>query len=82
MSIKAYVSSIGSIRLNKCYKNIDLSKIDENIVRCPDSSIAKKMIELVEKIKKEGDTIGGEITCVVKGVPVGWGEPIFEKLLK
>ena len=80
VSIKAYVSSIGSIRLNKYYKNIDLSKIDENIVRCPDSSIAKKMIELVEKIKKEGDTIGGEITCVATGVPVGWGEPVFEKL--
>ena len=80
VSIKAYVSSIGSIRLNKCYKNNDLSKIDENIVRCPDSSIAKKMIELVEKIKKEGDTIGGEITCVATGVPVGWGEPVFEKL--
>ena len=73
VSIKSYVSSVGSIRLNKCYKNIDFSKIDENIVRCPDSSIAKKMIELVENIKKEGDTIGGEITCVVTGVPVGWG---------
>ena len=80
VSIKAYVSSVGSIRLNKYYKNINLSKIDENIVRCPDSSIAKKMIEEVEKIKKEGDTIGGEITCVATGVPVGWGEPVFEKL--
>ena len=80
VSIKAYVSSVGSIRLNKSYKSIDLSKIDENIVRCPDTLIAKKMIEEVEKTKKEGDTIGGEITCVVKGVPIGWGEPIFEKL--
>ena len=80
MSVKAYVSSVGSIRLNKSYKTVDFSKIDENIVRCPDSSIAKKMIEEVEKTKKDGDTIGGEITCVAKGVPVGWGEPVFEKL--
>lgn len=80
VEIKAFVSSVGSVRLNKFYKSVDLSKIDDNIVRCPDSIIAKKMIEEVEKTKKEGDTIGGEITCVAKGVPVGWGEPVFDKL--
>ena len=80
VSIKAYVSSVGSVRLNKSYKSIDFSKIDENIVRCPDSVIAQKMVSEVEKTKKEGDTIGGEITCVAKGVPVGWGEPVFDKL--
>ena len=53
VSIKSYVSSVGSVRLNKSYKSIDFSKIDENIVRCPDTSIAKKMIEEVEKTKKE-----------------------------
>ena len=80
VEIKTFVSSVGSVRLNKCYKSVDLSKIDDNIVRCPDSVIAKKMITEVEKTKKEGDTIGGEITCVAKGVPVGWGEPVFDKL--
>ncbi len=80
VEIKAFVSSVGSVRLNKCYKSLDLSKIDDNIVRCPDSEIAKKMISEIEKIKKEGDTIGGEITCVTKGVTVGWGEPVFDKL--
>ena len=80
VSITAFVSSIGSVRFNKSYKSVDLSKIDENIVRCPDSEIANKMIEEVEKIKKEGDTIGGEITCIATGVPTGWGDPVFEKL--
>ena len=80
VEIKAFVSSVGSVRLNKCYKSVDLSKIDENIVRCPDSVIAQKMVSEVEKTKKEGDTIGGEITCIVTGVPIGLGEPVFEKL--
>ncbi len=80
VSIKAFVSSIGSVRFNKSYRSVDLSKIDENIVRCPDSETANRMIEEVEKTKNEGDTIGGEITCVATGVPVGWGEPVFEKL--
>ena len=80
VSITAFVSSIGSVRFNKSYKSVDLSKIDENIVRCPDSEIANRMIEEVEKIKKEGDTIGGEITCIATGVPTGWGDPVFEKL--
>ena len=80
VSITAFVSSIGSVRFNKSYKSVDFSKIDENIVRCPDSEIANRMIEEVEKTKKEGDTIGGEITCIATGVPVGWGDPVFEKL--
>ena len=81
VSIKAYVSSVGSIRLNKCYKNIDLSKIDENIVRCPDSSIAKKMIEVVEKIKKRGRYYWWRNNMCCYRIPVfGWGEPVFEKL--
>ena len=67
VEIKAFVSSVGSVRLNKCYKSVDLSKIDDNIVRCPDSVIAKKMITEVEKTKKEGDTIGGEI--IVPKIP-------------
>ena len=80
VEIKAFVSSVGSVRLNKSYKSIDLSKIDDNKVRCPDSEIAKNMISEIVKTKKQGDTVGGEITCFAEGVPVGWGEPVFDKL--
>ncbi|MEC8853741.1 MAG: chorismate synthase, partial [Bacteroidota bacterium] len=54
--------------------------IDSNMVRCPDAEIAEKMIAAIEKTKKEGDTIGGEITALATGVPAGWGEPVFDKL--
>jgi len=80
VKVTAYVSAVGSIKMNKCYKDLDLSLIDRNIVRCPDSEYAEKMISEIEKVKKEGDTIGGEITVIASGVPVGWGEPIFDKL--
>jgi chorismate synthase len=80
VEIKAYVSAVGSVKLNKCYKEMDISNIDGNIVRCPDSEYAEKMISEIEKVKKEGDTIGGEITVIASGVPSGLGEPIFDKL--
>jgi len=80
VEIKAYVSAVGSVKLNKCYKEMEISNIDGNIVRCPDYEYAEKMISEIEKIKKEGDTIGGEITVIASGVPVGLGEPIFDKL--
>ena len=80
VKVTAYVSAVGSIKMNKCYKDLDLSLIDRNIVRCPDSEYAEKMISEIEKVKKEGDTIGGEITVIASGVPVGWGEAVFDKL--
>ena len=80
IEINAYVSAVGSMRLNKCYKEMDLTKIDENLVRCPEVEIAEQMISEIEQIKKQGDTIGGEITVVATGVPAGWGEPVFDKL--
>ena len=80
VQLKAYVSAVGSIKLNMPYKDLDLSKIDSNIVRCPDSDSADSMILEIEKIKKQGDTIGGEITTIATGVPSGWGEPVFDKL--
>ena len=80
VEIKAYVSAVGSVKLIKSYKEMDLFIIDDNIVRCPDSEYAEQMISEIEKVKKEGDTIGGEITVIASGVPVGWGEPIFDKL--
>ncbi|MGY8989820.1 MAG: chorismate synthase, partial [Flavobacteriales bacterium] len=80
VKVTAYVSAVGSIKMNKYYKEMDLSTIDSNIVRCPDSGYAEKMISEIEKIKKEGDTIGGEITVIASGFPSGCGEPIFDKL--
>jgi chorismate synthase len=80
VKIVAYVSAAGSVRLNKSYKDLDLLLVDSNIVRCPDTEIANKMISEIQKTQKEGDTIGGEISAIATGVPVGWGEPVFDKL--
>ena len=80
ITITAYTSQVGNIELNKDYTQYDFSKIEHNMVRCPDEEKALEMIELIEAVKKEGDTIGGVITCVVKGVPVGLGEPVFGRL--
>ena len=80
VSITAYTSQVGPIALNRDYRLYDLSKTEENIVRCPDSQKAEEMIRLIEEVKAEGDTIGGVITCVIKGCPVGLGEPEFGKL--
>ncbi|MDC0249596.1 chorismate synthase [Flavobacteriales bacterium] len=80
VQVKAYVSAVGSIKMNTSYKDLDLSKIDSNTVRCPNSSSADSMILEIERITKQGDTIGGEITAIAIGVPSGWGEPVFDKL--
>ena len=80
ISIAAYTSQVGDIALDTDYSKYDLTKIDDNIVRCPDAEAAEKMINLIAQVKAEGDTIGGVITCVVKGVPVGLGEPVFGRL--
>lgn len=80
MDIKAFVSSVGTVQLNKPYTMLDLSKVESNIVRCPDSETAQQMIEFIEQTKANGDTTGGIITCVIRNVPVGLGEPVFDKL--
>ncbi|MBT8253756.1 MAG: chorismate synthase [Flavobacteriaceae bacterium] len=80
LSIHAYTSSVGEIALVKSYQELDLNLIESNMVRCPDPETASKMIEKIEAIKKEGDTIGGIISCVIQNVPVGLGEPVFDKL--
>ena len=80
VSIQAYTSQVGDIALDRDYRKYDLSKIESNIVRCPDERKAEEMEQLILQVKKEGDTIGGVITCVAKGVPVGLGEPEFGKL--
>jgi chorismate synthase len=80
IQIFAYVSKVGKLTLDKSYQELDLSAIDDNIVRCPDAAMAAQMIELIQQIKKEGNTIGGCITGVIKGMPAGLGEPAFDKL--
>jgi chorismate synthase len=80
IKINAFVSQVGSLRLDKDYKNLNFSLIESNPVRCPDPAIAAKMEQYIKDIRKEGDTIGGVITCVIQNVPVGLGEPVFDKL--
>lgn len=80
ISINAFTSSVGNIFMEKPYQDIDFSKTENNIVRCPDEASAEKMIAKIKEIRKEGDTIGGTITCVAQNMPVGLGEPIFNKL--
>lgn len=80
INIKAYVSSVGNIEINKPYTSLDLTTIEANDVRCPDAATAQQMEELIREIKKHGDTVGGTITCVIQNVPVGLGEPVFNKL--
>jgi chorismate synthase len=80
VEIQAFVSQVGDMALEKSYKELDLSLTESNAVRCPDPEMAMKMEEYIKSVKKEGDTIGGIITCVAKNVPVGLGEPVFDKL--
>ncbi|MDQ3048282.1 MAG: chorismate synthase [Bacteroidota bacterium] len=80
ITIQAYTSQVGDIRLLKDYHSLDLATAESNIVRCPDQLIAETMIQKIEQVRKAGDTIGGVISCVIKGTPVGLGEPVFDKL--
>jgi len=80
IKINAFTSSVGEIFMEKPYQDVDFSKIESNIVRCPDQASAEKMIQRISEIKKQGDTIGGTVTCVIQNVPIGLGEPIFDKL--
>ncbi|MFP4846680.1 chorismate synthase [Winogradskyella sp. PE311] len=80
IKINAFTSSVGDIFIDKPYQELDFGKIESNAIRCPDEASAEKMIAKVQEIKKQGDTIGGTITCVIQNVPVGLGEPVFDKL--
>ena len=80
IAIIGYVSSVGDLTLEKPYQELDFNTVDSNVVRCPDAEMASKMIAKIKEVKKQGDTIGGIITCVIQNVPVGLGEPIFDKL--
>ena len=80
IKINAFVSSVGEIFIDKPYQDLDFSQIESNAVRCPDFATAEKMEQYIKEIKKQGDTIGGTVTCVIQHVPIGLGEPVFDKL--
>jgi chorismate synthase len=80
IKITAFVSSVGTIHLNKPYYKLNFFCLEDTPVRCPDPEVAEKMIYLIKKIRKIGETIGGVISCVIQGMPVGLGGPIFNKL--
>ncbi|OYU80061.1 MAG: chorismate synthase [Flavobacterium sp. BFFFF1] len=80
IKINAFVSSVGEIFIDKPYQELDFSKTESNPVRCPDAETAARMEAHIRDIRKAGDTIGGTITCVIKNVPIGLGEPVFDKL--
>ncbi len=80
IKISAFVSQVGEMKMEASYEKLDLSLTESNPVRCPDPAMAKKMEAYIKEVRKEGDTIGGIITCVVQNVPIGLGEPVFDKL--
>lgn len=80
IKIHAYVSQVGDLVLEKPYGELDFDLIESNPVRCPDSEMAQRMETYIKGIKKEGDTIGGVVSCVIQNVPIGLGEPVFDKL--
>ena len=80
IKINAYVSAVGPITLDIPYQELDFNSIEDNPVRCPDASTAADMEAYIKDIRKQGDTVGGVVTCVIKNVPVGLGEPVFDKL--
>ena len=80
VEIHSYVQQVGTVTLLKEFNAINFDLVFENDVRCPDAEVAEKMGELILQIKKDGDTVGGAIQTLVKNCPVGWGEPVFDKL--
>lgn len=80
IEIQAYVSSVGTLSVAKKYTELDLSLTETNSVRCPDLKVAEQMEQLILETKKKGDTVGGIITCVIKNVPIGLGNPVFDRL--
>ena len=80
IKINAFVSQVGELKLDKTYAELDFSLIESNPVRCPDPATAAKMEDYIKEVRKEGDTVGGVVTCVLQNVPIGLGEPVFDKL--
>ena len=80
IEVIGFTSQVGNIKLDNDYSKYDFNNIESTPVRCPDITIANEMIQLIEEVKADGDTIGGVVTCIVQGTPVGLGEPVFGKL--
>lgn len=80
IEIISYVEQVGHIKADIDYKQVNLSQVEANIIRCPDQAVAKEMIKLVEEVRDDGDSIGGVIKCVIRNAPVGLGEPVFDRL--
>ncbi len=80
ISINAYVSQVGEVKLLKHYSELDLSKTYSNNVRCPDENLVDMIFNYIDKVRKKGDTVGGMVSCVISGTPVGLGEPVFDRL--
>ena len=80
ITIQAFTSKVGPIEIDKAYTELDLSNTENNIVRCPDSETAEEMISFIDEIRKNKDSVGGVISCVIKNAPVGLGDPVFNKL--
>ncbi|MBA4149263.1 MAG: chorismate synthase [Verrucomicrobia bacterium] len=80
VEVFAYVKQVKNISAEVDFNSVKLSQIESNIVRCPDAAAAAKMIRLIEKMRKAGDSVGGIVEGVARGVPVGWGEPVFDRL--
>lgn len=80
VQIQAYVSQVGTLKLAKAYTELDLAKAEDNAVRCPDPDMAEQMFQYIDEVRKNGDSVGGIVDCVITGAPAGWGEPVFDKL--
>ena len=80
ITVEAYTQQVGALKISGSYQDYDLAQRENNAVRCPDAAMAQQMEALIQEVKAEGDTIGGVIACVVRGCPVGLGEPEFDKL--
>ena len=80
VQVTAYVSQVGELVLQTPYQELDFEQIEATPVRCPDLGMAEQMIDLIKEVRKDGDTIGGVVACVITGCPVGLGEPAFDKL--
>jgi len=80
IQVAAYVSQVGAIKVEQAYKDLDMNNVEATPVRCPDLAVAEEMIQLIQEVRKAGDTIGGVVTSVIKGCPTGLGEPAFDKL--
>lgn len=80
VNIQSYVSQVGTLKLEKSYQDLDLSLTETNAVRCPDPEMAQQMFDYIDSVRKQGDSVGGVVNCVITGVPAGWGEPVFDKL--